>query len=81
MTHVLFSDTLYCFGRLSGDGKRTFLVNLDSDNVKPQKWDNLVEEKMDIADFADISIYELHIRDFRCLIYQLPLFRCFFLGI
>ncbi|PWA76552.1 limit dextrinase [Artemisia annua] len=49
---------------LSGDGKRTFLVNLDSDNVKPQKWDNLVDEKPDIADFADISIYELHIRDF-----------------
>nr|GEW40331.1 pullulanase 1, chloroplastic [Tanacetum cinerariifolium] len=50
---------------LSGDRKRTFLVNLDSNYVKPQKWDNLVDEKPDIADFADISIYELHIRDFR----------------
>ncbi|GJS41602.1 pullulanase 1, chloroplastic isoform X1 [Tanacetum coccineum] len=49
---------------LSGDRKRTFLVNLDSDGVKPQNWDNLVDEKPDIADFCDISIYELHIRDF-----------------
>nr|XP_043631778.1 pullulanase 1, chloroplastic [Erigeron canadensis] len=49
---------------LSGDGKRTFLVNLDSESLKPQKWDNLLDEKPDIADFSDISIYELHIRDF-----------------
>ncbi|KAD7479988.1 hypothetical protein E3N88_03124 [Mikania micrantha] len=50
---------------LSGDGKRTFLVDLDSDALKPHKWDNLVDEKPDIEDFSDISICELHIRDFR----------------
>ncbi|XP_076946997.1 pullulanase 1, chloroplastic-like [Bidens hawaiensis] len=49
---------------LSGDGKRTFVVNLDSDALKPHKWDDLGDVKPDIADFADISIYELHIRDF-----------------
>ncbi|XP_071734592.1 pullulanase 1, chloroplastic isoform X2 [Rutidosis leptorrhynchoides] len=49
---------------LSGDGKRTFLVNLDSDAIKPQKWNDLADEKPAIADFSDISLYELHIRDF-----------------
>ncbi|KAI3793482.1 hypothetical protein L1987_36101 [Smallanthus sonchifolius] len=58
-----FANDPYARG-LSGDGKRTFLVNLDSDALKPHKWDNLGDEKPDIADFSDISIYELHIRDF-----------------
>ncbi|KAL7614345.1 hypothetical protein Lser_V15G08164 [Lactuca serriola] len=49
---------------LSGDGKRTFLVNLDSDALKPQKWDDLADKKPNIVDFSDISIYELHVRDF-----------------
>ncbi|KAI3721876.1 hypothetical protein L2E82_32895 [Cichorium intybus] len=49
---------------LSGDGKRTFLVNLDSDALKPHKWDDLADKKPNIADFSDISVYELHIRDF-----------------
>ncbi|XP_062156540.1 pullulanase 1, chloroplastic [Alnus glutinosa] len=49
---------------LSSDGRRTFLVNLDSDTVKPEGWDNLANEKSDILSFSDISIYELHIRDF-----------------
>ncbi|XP_024987210.1 pullulanase 1, chloroplastic [Cynara cardunculus var. scolymus] len=49
---------------LSGDGKRTFLANLDSDALKPQAWGNLADEKPEIADFSDVSIYELHIRDF-----------------
>ncbi|KAI3748562.1 hypothetical protein L6452_11718 [Arctium lappa] len=49
---------------LSGDGKRTFLANLNSDALKPQEWGNLTDEKPKIADFADISIYELHVRDF-----------------
>ncbi|KAK1409637.1 hypothetical protein QVD17_36166 [Tagetes erecta] len=58
-----FANDPYARG-LSGDGKRTLLVNLDSDALKPYNWDNLGDEKPDIAEFSDISIYELHIRDF-----------------
>ncbi|KAI7749860.1 hypothetical protein M8C21_027525 [Ambrosia artemisiifolia] len=58
-----FANDPYARG-LSGDGKRTLLVNLDSDALKPHNWDNLGDEKPGIADFSDISIYELHIRDF-----------------
>lgn len=49
---------------LSADGKRTLLVNLDCENLKPKGWDDLAVEKPDLSSFADISIYELHIRDF-----------------
>ncbi|KAD7479985.1 hypothetical protein E3N88_03121 [Mikania micrantha] len=61
-----FANDPYARG-FSGNGKRTFLVDLDSDALKPHKWDNLANEKPDIEDFSDISIYELHIRDFRCV--------------
>ncbi|CAJ2629361.1 unnamed protein product [Trifolium pratense] len=49
---------------LSSDGRRTFLLNLDSDELKPDGWDNLANEKPVLHSFSDISIYELHIRDF-----------------
>ncbi|GAV67655.1 Alpha-amylase domain-containing protein/CBM_48 domain-containing protein/DUF3372 domain-containing protein, partial [Cephalotus follicularis] len=49
---------------LSSDGRRTLLVNLDSDTLKPEGWDKVADEKPDIISFSDISIYELHIRDF-----------------
>ncbi|XP_044462126.1 pullulanase 1, chloroplastic isoform X2 [Mangifera indica] len=49
---------------LSSDGRRTLLVNVDSDSLKPEGWDRLANEKPDIASFSDISIYELHVRDF-----------------
>jgi pullulanase-type alpha-1,6-glucosidase len=49
---------------LSADGNRTLLVNLDSDSVKPEGWDSLADEKPDLLSFSDISIYELHVRDF-----------------
>ncbi|RDX83602.1 Pullulanase 1, chloroplastic, partial [Mucuna pruriens] len=49
---------------LSSDGRRTFLLNLDSDELKPDGWDNLANEKPIIHSFSDISIYEMHIRDF-----------------
>lgn len=55
----------HCWSRLSSDGRRTLLVNLDSDTLKPEGWDKLVYEKPDILSFSDISIYELHVRDFR----------------
>ncbi|XP_031484442.1 pullulanase 1, chloroplastic isoform X2 [Nymphaea colorata] len=49
---------------LSADGKKTLIVNLNSDNLKPAGWDRLAEEKPNLSSFSDISIYELHIRDF-----------------
>ncbi|KAF3434074.1 hypothetical protein FNV43_RR25177 [Rhamnella rubrinervis] len=49
---------------LSSDGQRTLLVNLGSDSLKPEGWDKLADEKPEILSFVDISIYELHIRDF-----------------
>ncbi|XP_049379170.1 pullulanase 1, chloroplastic [Solanum stenotomum] len=49
---------------LSADGKRTLLVNLNSDDVKPEGWDNLQDEKPNLLSFSDVSIYELHVRDF-----------------
>ncbi|MED6109054.1 Pullulanase 1, chloroplastic [Stylosanthes scabra] len=49
---------------LSSDGRRTFLVNIDSDELKPDGWDNLADEKPVLHSFSDISIYEMHIRDF-----------------
>lgn len=52
-------------GSLSADGKRTLLVDLDSADVKPEGWDNLQDEKPNLLSFSDVSIYELHVRDFR----------------
>ncbi|PHT99620.1 Pullulanase 1, chloroplastic [Capsicum chinense] len=49
---------------LSADGKQTLLVNLASDDVKPEGWDNLQHEKSKLLSFSDVSIYELHVRDF-----------------
>ncbi|XP_073224055.1 pullulanase 1, chloroplastic isoform X2 [Cicer arietinum] len=49
---------------LSADGRRTFLLDLDSDELKPDGWDNLANEKPILHSFSDISIYEMHIRDF-----------------
>ncbi|QHN78603.1 hypothetical protein HN51_055823 [Arachis hypogaea] len=49
---------------LSADGRRTFLINIDSDELKPDGWDNLADEKPVLHSFSDISIYEMHIRDF-----------------
>ncbi|XP_021690510.2 pullulanase 1, chloroplastic isoform X2 [Hevea brasiliensis] len=58
-----FANDPYARG-LSSDGKRTLLVNLDSDTLKPEGWDILANEKPTLLSFSDISIYELHIRDF-----------------
>ncbi|KAF7820192.1 pullulanase 1, chloroplastic [Senna tora] len=49
---------------LSSDGRRTFLINLNSDELKPEGWDDLANEKPVVHSFSDISIYEMHIRDF-----------------
>ncbi|PSS35252.1 Pullulanase [Actinidia chinensis var. chinensis] len=49
---------------LSADGRRTLFVDLDSDALKPEGWDTLADDKPVLHSFSDISIYELHIRDF-----------------
>ncbi|KAF7133238.1 hypothetical protein RHSIM_Rhsim09G0146100 [Rhododendron simsii] len=49
---------------LSSDGRRTLFVDLDSDASKPEGWCNLADDKPILHSFSDISIYELHIRDF-----------------
>ncbi|KAK6136155.1 hypothetical protein DH2020_030089 [Rehmannia glutinosa] len=49
---------------LSADGTRTLLVDVDSETLKPEAWDHLVDEKPNLLSFSDISIYELHVRDF-----------------
>ncbi|XP_028788987.1 pullulanase 1, chloroplastic-like [Neltuma alba] len=49
---------------LSSDGRRTFLINLDSDELKPDGWDDLVNKKPVVHSFSGISIYEMHVRDF-----------------
>ncbi|GAB2222658.1 hypothetical protein Droror1_Dr00016778 [Drosera rotundifolia] len=58
---------------LSADGRRTLLVNLDSDSLKPEGWDNLVDEKPSLLSFSDVSLYELHIRDFSATDLTVPL--------
>lgn len=59
------SVCICCLCRLSADGRRTLLVNVDSETLKPEAWDHLVDEKRDLLSFSDISLYELHVRDFR----------------
>ncbi|KAI9124603.1 hypothetical protein K1719_004525 [Acacia pycnantha] len=49
---------------LSADARRTFLINLDADELKPEGWDDLANKKPVIRSFSDISIYEMHVRDF-----------------
>ncbi|KAL6509677.1 Pullulanase 1, chloroplastic [Orobanche gracilis] len=49
---------------LSADGRRNLLVNIASEALKPGSWDHLVDEKPNLPSFSDISIYELHVRDF-----------------
>ncbi len=47
---------------LSQDSRRTQIVNLDDDDLKPKHWDRM--RKPRLAAPEDIAIYELHVRDF-----------------
>ncbi|XP_022945721.1 pullulanase 1, chloroplastic [Cucurbita moschata] len=58
-----FSTDPYSRG-VSSDGRRTLFVDLGSDDLKPEGWDKLADEKPPLHSFSDISIYELHVRDF-----------------
>ncbi|KAL3700593.1 hypothetical protein R1sor_018615 [Riccia sorocarpa] len=49
---------------LSANGERSLIVDLSDSSLKPEGWDDLASEKPQLAAFTDISIYELHIRDF-----------------
>ncbi|XP_062184340.1 pullulanase 1, chloroplastic [Phragmites australis] len=57
------ADDPYARG-LSANGTRTWLVDINSETLKPPSWDKLADEKPKLDSFSDISIYELHIRDF-----------------
>jgi pullulanase len=47
---------------LSKDSARSFIVNLDDANLEPAGWGSLVKPQLVAPE--DISIYELHVRDF-----------------
>ncbi|XP_060675358.1 pullulanase 1, chloroplastic isoform X5 [Ziziphus jujuba] len=59
------------FGKLKGKkitdshhAQGTLFENLGSDTLKLEGWDELADQKPDVLSFLDISVYELHIRDF-----------------
>ncbi|MCI0672762.1 MAG: pullulanase-type alpha-1,6-glucosidase [Myxococcaceae bacterium] len=47
---------------LSKDSGRSLVVNLDDADLKPADWDTLVKPELEQPE--DVSIYELHVRDF-----------------
>ncbi|HEX2223211.1 MAG TPA: pullulanase-type alpha-1,6-glucosidase, partial [Thermoanaerobaculia bacterium] len=47
---------------LSRNSQRTQIVRLDDASLKPAGWDALVKPRLDA--FEDITLYELHVRDF-----------------
>jgi pullulanase/glycogen debranching enzyme len=47
---------------LSTDSLRSQFVNLDDPDLQPADWDSY--PKPDLANFEDITIYEMHVRDF-----------------
>ncbi|KAH7286181.1 hypothetical protein KP509_33G061600 [Ceratopteris richardii] len=49
---------------LSANGERSLLVDLDDPQVQPRGWSELAMLKPNLRSFNDVSIYELHIRDF-----------------
>lgn len=52
---------------LSANGRHTLLVDLNSDDLRPEGWETLSDEKPNLPSLSDISIYELHIRDFSAI--------------
>jgi hypothetical protein len=61
---------LICFLliRLSANATRSWLVDINNETLKPASWDELADEKPKLDSFSDITIYELHIRDFRSIV-------------
>jgi pullulanase/glycogen debranching enzyme len=48
---------------LTTDSKRSYVASLDASNLKPTGWDTSTAPAQ-VADPVDMSIYELHVRDF-----------------
>ncbi|HJV68145.1 alpha-1,6-glucosidase domain-containing protein [Ideonella sp.] len=48
---------------LSGDSRRSYVADLDGERLKPAGWDASQPPKT-VAVSSDMSIYELHVRDF-----------------
>ena len=48
---------------LTTDSKRSYIANLDASNLKPTGWDTSAVSAT-LANPVDMSIYELHVRDF-----------------
>ncbi|TVU04286.1 hypothetical protein EJB05_47148, partial [Eragrostis curvula] len=64
-SHVEKSSAVDPYARgLSANATRSWLVDINSETLKPASWDELADEKPKLDSFSDISIYELHIRDF-----------------
>ncbi|KAK3261832.1 hypothetical protein CYMTET_29279, partial [Cymbomonas tetramitiformis] len=57
---------------LSANGGRTQIASLDEAALKPKGWDALGHSKPALEAFTDITLYELHIRDFSALDDSLP---------
>ncbi|KAG0630362.1 hypothetical protein M758_1G172900 [Ceratodon purpureus] len=49
---------------LSVNGDRSLIIDMADAHLAPEGWAHLAYEKPDLDSFNDISIYELHIRDF-----------------
>ena len=58
---TFFVTDPYSLG-LSMDSRRSQIVNLDDDELKPRRWDRLRKPRLRAPE--DIAIYELHVRDF-----------------
>ena len=52
---------------LNADGSRVHIVNLDSPELAPAGWSKLAAAKPPLDHFSDVSIYELHVRDFSAM--------------
>ncbi|KAM0881788.1 hypothetical protein ACQ4PT_032737 [Festuca glaucescens] len=63
LVEKVLADDPYARG-LSANGERTWLVDINCETMKPPSWDELADEKPKLDSFSDITIYELHIRDF-----------------
>ncbi|GJP74183.1 hypothetical protein CLOP_g4809 [Closterium sp. NIES-67] len=49
---------------LSANGERSLVVDLSDASLAPPDWSSLHHQKSPLQSFSDVSIYELHIRDF-----------------
>lgn len=66
-TPFFFDSVILCgLCRLSANGERSLIIDMADEQIAPEGWATLANEKPELECFNDIAIYELHIRDFRC---------------